>query len=232
VSRLVGAPAGYVGYDDGGQLTDKIRRQPYSLVLFDEIEKAHPDVFNMLLQILEDGYLTDAKGRRIDFTNTIVIMTSNIGAERLQKEASFGFHAGRPKDFDDLDAMHEANKGNVLDRLKKEMRPELLNRIDKTVVFRGLTKKDIFRIIDLQIDELKARLQKQGLSVSLTKGAKEYLLEKGYDAKNGVRPLRRLIQDTIEDQMAVELLDQQYQKGDIVHVATKNDELVYTTAAE
>jgi ATP-dependent Clp protease ATP-binding subunit ClpC len=232
VSRLVGAPAGYVGYDEGGQLTDKIRRQPYSLVLFDEIEKAHPDVFNMLLQILEDGYLTDAKGRRIDFTNTIIIMTSNIGAERLQKEASFGFRAERPKDLDDLDAMHDANKDNVLDRLKKEMRPELLNRIDKIVVFRGLTKKDIFRIIDLQIDELKSRLQKQGLSVSLTKQAKEYLLEHGYDAKNGVRPLRRLIQDTIEDQMAVELLDQKYQKGDIVHVATKDDQLVYTTANE
>ncbi|HSX43455.1 MAG TPA: ATP-dependent Clp protease ATP-binding subunit [Candidatus Saccharimonadales bacterium] len=232
VSRLVGAPAGYVGYDDGGQLTDKIRRQPYSLVLFDEIEKAHPDVFNMLLQILEDGYLTDAKGRRIDFTNTIVIMTSNIGAEKLQKEASFGFRAERPKDFNDLDAMHDANKDNVLDRLKKEFRPELLNRIDKIVVFRGLTRKDIFRIIDLQIDELKSRLQKQGLSVSLTKGAKEYLLEKGYDAKNGVRPLRRLIQDTIEDQMAVELLDQKYQKGDIVHVAAKDDQLVYSTTNE
>jgi ATP-dependent Clp protease ATP-binding subunit ClpC len=232
VSRLVGAPAGYVGYDEGGQLTDKIRRQPYSLVLFDEIEKAHPDVFNMMLQILEDGYLTDAKGRRIDFTNTIIIMTSNIGAERLQKEASFGFRAARPKDLDDLDAMHEANKDNVLDRLKKEMRPELLNRIDKIVVFRGLTKKDIFRIIDLQIDELRGRLQKQGISLSLTKTAKEYLLEKGYDAKNGVRPLRRLIQDTIEDQMAVELLDQHYQKGDIVHISTKNDQLVYTTANE
>jgi len=213
-------------------LTDKIRRQPYSLVLFDEIEKAHPDVFNMLLQILEDGYLSDAKGRKIDFTNTIVIMTSNIGAERLQKEASFGFRTERPTDFDDLEAMHDANKDNVLDRLKKEMRPELLNRIDKIVVFRGLTKKNIFRIIDLQIDELRARLQKQGLSVSLTKGAKEYLLEKGYDAKNGVRPLRRLIQDTIEDQMAVELLDQHYQKGDIVHVGAKDDALTYTTAAE
>lgn len=232
VSRLVGAPAGYVGYDDGGQLTDKIRRQPYSLVLFDEIEKAHPDVFNMLLQILEDGCLTDARGRRIDFTNTIIIMTSNIGAERLQKEASFGFRAARPTDFDDLDAMHEANRDNVLDRLKKEMRPELLNRIDKIVVFRGLTRKDIFRIIDLQIDELRSRLLKQGISVQLTKGAKDYLLDHGYDAKNGVRPLRRLIQDTIEDQMAVELLDQKYQKGDIVHVGTKDNELTYLTVNE
>jgi ATP-dependent Clp protease ATP-binding subunit ClpC len=232
VSRLVGAPAGYVGYDEGGQLTDKIRRQPYSLVLFDEIEKAHPDVFNMLLQILEDGHLTDAKGRKIDFTNTIVIMTSNIGADKLQKEASFGFHAAGRSDLEDLDALHEANKGNVLDRLKKEMRPELLNRIDKIVVFRGLTKKDIFRIMDLQIDELKARLQKHGLGLQLTPAAKQYLLEHGYDAKNGVRPLRRLIQDTIEDQMALELLDNQYSKGDIVHVAARGNELVYTTATE
>jgi ATP-dependent Clp protease ATP-binding subunit ClpC len=232
VARLVGAPAGYVGYDDGGQLTDKIRRQPYSLVLFDEIEKAHPDVFNMLLQMLEDGHLTDAKGRKIDFTNTIVIMTSNIGAERLQKEASFGFRAERPKDFNDLDAMHDANKDNVLDRLKKELRPELLNRIDKVIVFRGLSRKDIYRIIDLQIDELRNRLQKQGVSVTLTKNAKEYLLEHGYDPKNGVRPLRRLIQDTIEDQMALDLLDKGYNKGDIVHVTAKDNELVYTTANE
>ena len=230
VSRLVGAPAGYVGYDDGGQLTDKIRRQPYSLVLFDEIEKAHPDVFNMLLQILEDGYLTDAKGRRIDFTNTIVIMTSNIGADKLQKEASLGFEADRPADFDDLEAMHERNKDKVLDRLKKELRPELLNRIDKTVVFHALTKKDIYKIIDLQIGELSRRLQKHGLGISLTKTAKEYLLKHGYDALNGVRPLRRLIQDTIEDQMASELLDDNFIKGDIVHVGSKGDKLTYTTA--
>ncbi len=232
VSRLVGAPAGYVGYDDGGQLTDKIRRQPYSLVLFDEIEKAHPDVFNMLLQMLEDGYITDSKGRRIDFTNTIVIMTSNIGADKLQKEASLGFQAEARSDFDDLDAMHEQNKQNVLDRLKKELRPELLNRIDKTVVFRGLTKKDIYKIIDLQIEELKKRLQKHGVSLQLTSGAKQYLLEHGYDAKNGVRPLRRLIQDTIEDQLALELLDEAYSKGDIVHIASKDDTLTYTTASE
>jgi ATP-dependent Clp protease ATP-binding subunit ClpC len=232
VSRLVGAPAGYVGYDDGGQLTDKIRRQPYSLVLFDEIEKAHPDVFNILLQILEDGYLTDAKGRRIDFTNTIVIMTSNIGADKLQKEASLGFQAERRSDFNDLDAMHEANKGNVLDRLKKEMRPELLNRIDKIIVFRGLTKKDIFKIMDLQVDELKARLLRHGLGIELSKSAKEYLLKHGYDARNGVRPLRRLIQDTIEDQLAVEVLDNHYNKGDIVHVGAKANNLTYTTANE
>lgn len=232
ISRLVGAPAGYVGYDEGGQLTDKIRRQPYSLVLFDEIEKAHPDVFNMMLQMLEDGYLTDAKGRKIDFTNTIVIMTSNIGADKLQKEANLGFQASKPADFDDLDAMHQQNKDKVHDRLKKEMRPELLNRIDKIIVFRALTKKDIYRIIDLQIAELQRRVHKKGVAIHLSKAAKDYLLEKGYDAQNGVRPLRRLIQDTIEDQMALDLLNDRYETGDVIEVNAKKGELVYTTNHE
>jgi ATP-dependent Clp protease ATP-binding subunit ClpC len=232
VSRLVGAPAGYVGYDDGGQLTDKIRRQPYSLVLFDEIEKAHPDVFNMLLQLLEDGYITDAKGRRIDFTNTIVIMTSNIGADKLQKEANFGFHASKAAELKDLEALHETNSQRVQEELKKLLRPELLNRIDKTIVFRALTKQEIYKIIDLQIDELKSRLQRKGISVQLNSGAKQYLLEHGYDAKNGVRPLRRLIQDTIEDHLALDLLDEKYDKGDIVRVARKNKELTYATVSE
>ncbi len=232
VSRLVGAPAGYVGYDEGGQLTDKIRRQPYSLVLFDEIEKAHPDVFNMLLQLLEDGYLTDAKGRRIDFTNTIVIMTSNIGAQKLQKEASFGFHAVDRDDFKDLDALHDRNRDKVMDELKKMLRPELLNRIDKTIVFRALTKKDIYRIIDLQIDNLRNRLQKQGVGLEISPAAKQYLLENGYDSKNGVRPLRRLIQDTIEDHAALELLGESIAKGDILQVSSKRGKLAYASANE
>jgi ATP-dependent Clp protease ATP-binding subunit ClpC len=232
IARLVGAPAGYVGYEDGGQLTDKIRRRPYSLVLFDEIEKAHPDTFNMLLQILEDGSLTDAKGRKIDFTNTIVIMTSNIGADKLQKEADLGFHAVDRSDLKDLDKLHDANKGKVMDVLKKTMRPEFLNRIDKTIVFRSLTQKDIYRIIDLQITELSKRLQKHGLGITLTTGAKQYLLDKGYDAKNGVRPMRRLIQDEIEDHIATELLAEHYQTGDIISVGTKNGELTYTVSHE
>jgi ATP-dependent Clp protease ATP-binding subunit ClpC len=232
VSRLVGAPAGYVGYDEGGQLTDKIRRQPYSLVLFDEIEKAHPDVFNMLLQMLEDGYLTDAKGRRIDFTNTVVIMTSNVGADKLQKEANFGFHATKADELKDLQELHEANTSRVNDELKKLLRPELLNRIDKTIVFRALTRQDIYKIIDLQIDELKSRLQRKGLSVQLSKSAKQHLLERGYDARNGVRPLRRLIQDTIEDHLALDMLDEKYVKGDIIQVASKNKQLTYATTSE
>ncbi len=232
VARLVGAPAGYVGYDDGGQLTDKIRRRPYSLVLFDEIEKAHPDTFNMLLQILEDGALTDAKGRKIDFTNTIVIMTSNIGAEKLQKESSFGFHATRSSDIKDLDELHARNRDKVMDDLKKKMRPEFLNRIDKVIVFRALTKKDIYRIIDLQINELSERLRKQGLGLQLTNGAKQYLLDKGYDAHNGVRPMRRLIQDELEDHISTNLLSDSYQTGDILSVGVKKDQLTYTTIHE
>ncbi len=232
VARLVGAPAGYVGYDDGGQLTDKIRRQPYSLVLFDEIEKAHPEVFNMLLQILEDGVLTDAKGRKIDFTNTIVIMTSNIGAQKLQKEASLGFHASSHDDIKDLDGLHTMNKSKVMDDLKKTMRPELLNRIDKTIVFRALTKKDVYRILDLQIEELRQRLVKHGIGLELTSAAKQHLIDEGYDAHNGVRPLRRLLQDTIEDHIALDMLDSRYLKGDIVQVGVRDKALNYSTAQE
>jgi len=236
VARLVGAPAGYVGYDDGGQLTDRIRRQPYSVVLFDEIEKAHPDVFNMLLQILEDGALSDAKGRKIDFTNTIVIMTSNIGAEKLQKEASFGFGASKMTDLDNLDELHEANKDKVLEDLKKLMRPELLNRIDKVVVFRALTKKNALAILDLQLDDLRSRLVKKGIGLEVSKAAKEYLMENGYDSHNGARPMRRLLQETLEDAIAGGLLEESYHKGDIVKVnASKNakkTELVYAAASE
>lgn len=232
VARLVGAPAGYVGYDDGGQLTDKVRRQPYSVVLFDEIEKAHPETFNMLLQILEDGNLSDAKGRKIDFTNTIVIMTSNIGASKLQKEASLGFNIHNVAGQKDLDALHDANKDKVLDDLKKAMRPELLNRIDKTIVFRALTQKDIFKIIDLQVDDLRTRLQKKGIGLEVTTAGKQYLLDHGYDSKNGVRPLRRLIQDTLEDHIALQLLDEQYTTGDIVKVSAKKGELAYATSSE
>ncbi len=232
VARLVGAPAGYVGYDEGGQLTDKIRRQPYSLVLFDEIEKAHPDVFNMLLQILEDGCLTDAKGRKIDFTNTIVIMTSNIGAEKLQKEVSLGFNADDKKDLEDLEKLHQTNKDKVLEELKRMMRPELLNRIDKMIVFHALTKDNIMKILDLQIKELQDRLLKHGVTVKLTQKAKDYMLENGYDALNGVRPMRRLLQDTLEDHIAGELLQESYKKGDIITVNAKKNQLAYSFANE
>ncbi len=232
VSRLVGASAGYVGYDDGGQLTDKIRRQPYSVVLFDEIEKAHPDVFNMMLQILEDGRLTDGKGRIIDFTNTIVIMTSNIGAEKLQKEAQLGFDINSKKEQKDLDNLHERNKQNVKDSLEKIMRPELLNRIDNTIVFRALNKDEISKILDLQLGELENRLVHQGLGLKVMPSAKKYLAISGYDSKNGVRPLRRLLQETLEDEISNGLLDGRYVTGDLVTVKAKAGKLSYSVTKE
>lgn len=232
VARLIGAPAGYVGYDDPNQLTDRVRRHPYSIVLFDEIEKAHPDVFNMLLQILEDGSLTDSKGRKIDFTNTIVIMTGNIGAEKLQKEADFGFSADGSADFDNLDKLHTANKDKVLAELKKTMRPELLNRIDKIVVFRALTKKDAMKILDLQLNELRQRLVKKGVGLEVTLLGKQKLLEDGYDALNGARPMRRLLQETLEDQIATGLLDETYSRGDIIRVSARGGKLTYATSNE
>lgn len=232
VSRLVGAPAGYVGYDEGGQLTDKVRRQPYSLILFDEIEKAHPEVFNVLLQILEDGVLSDAKGRKIDFSNTVIIMTSNVGADKLQKEASLGFQISSDKDKKDLESLHQKNKDKVQDELKKLMRPELLNRIDKVIVFRALTKDNIMKILDLQLNELSTRLVKHGIDIKVSTSAKKHLLEKGYDSSNGVRPMRRLIQDTLEDVIAGGILEETYKKGSIIQVGLKNNQLTYTAETE
>lgn len=231
-ARLVGAPAGYVGYDDGGQLTDKIRRQPYSVVLFDEIEKAHPDVFNMLLQVLEDGVLTDAKGRKINFTNTIIIMTSNIGAEKMQKEAGFGFRADDKASLRDLDQIHEKTQEEVKAELKKMMRPELLNRIDKIVVFRALTKKDALQIVDLLVDELRQRLVRKGVGIELTAAAKQLLVERGYDDKNGARPLRRLLQDEIEDYIADKLISGTLDKGDILKVHAQKGVFQFTPTKE
>ncbi len=218
-SRLVGAPAGYVGYEDGGQLTDKIRRNPYSLILLDEIEKAHPDIFNMLLQILEDGRLTDAKGRAVDFTNTVIIMTGNIGAEQLQKESSLGFKAVTKSEIEDLEDMHEENKDKVMNELKTIMRPELINRIDKFIVFRALTTKEAKKVLELQLAELNTRLSSEKkLSVELSNAAKNHLIKKGYNPQTGVRTLRRVIQDEIEDIIAEGILKSQYANNDIVFV--------------
>ncbi len=230
-ARLVGAPAGYIGYEEGGQLTDKVRRHPYSLVLFDEIEKAHPEVLNMLLQILEDGALTDAKGRKVDFTNTIIILTSNLGAEKMQKEAAIGFRARGGVELGELGALHEQNREAATEELKQLMRPELINRLDKIVVFKALTRTEATRILDLQLGELGKRLERKGIGVSVQTNAKKILLEKGYDAANGVRPLRRIIQDMIEDEIADGLLDERYNKGDIIRVSAKKGELVFTPTA-
>lgn len=225
VARLVGAPAGYVGYDEGGQLTDKIRRQPYSLVLFDEIEKAHPEVFNMLLQIFEDGELTDAKGRKVSFRNTIIMLTSNIGAKLLQQEAQLGFAANTANKDRDVDALHNENSVKVKDELKKHMRPELINRIDKIIVFRALRKADVKKIIDVQLEDLAKRLQRQKIGIKVTPAAKTWLLNKGYDARNGVRPMRRAIQDEVEDAIADALLRNEFSTGDVITVDVVNKQL-------
>lgn len=230
VSRLLGAPAGYVGYEEGGQLTEQVRQQPYSLILFDEIEKAHPDVFNMLLQLLEDGYVTDANGRKVDFTNTVVIMTSNIGAELLQKEAVMGF---RPKsETEGIEQYHEEIAEKVRDDLRNHMRPELLNRIDKTIVFKALTRKEVDRILQLRLDELKQRLAESGIAIVVESSARKLLVEAGYESSMGVRPLRRAIEDMIEDPLATKILQNEFSSGDVIRVAGRKGELHFTADVE
>ncbi len=225
VSRLVGAPAGYVGYDDGGQLTEIVRRKPYSLILFDEIEKAHPDVFNMLLQILEDGFVTDAKGRKVDFRNTIIIMTSNVGASEMYREAKMGFKAETRDDEREVEEVHEQIKTKVMSDLKQLFRPEFLNRIDQVVVFRSLSKADIKKILNLQLADLAARLKEQDIDLRVSPSAKALLMEKGYDLDNGARPMRRAVQDYIEDPLAQDLLGLQIKSGDTVEVTRRGDKL-------
>lgn len=226
VSRLVGAPAGYVGFDEGGQLTEKVRRRPYSLILFDEIEKAHPDVFNMLLQILEDGQLTDAKGRKVDFRNTIIIMTSNVGARQLHDEAVIGFNTHSEKDEVKLEKLHETMQKNLKAELKKVFRPEFLNRIDHVVVFRALAPADIEKIIDLQLKDLARRLEAKEVTLKFAAGIKKVLLKEGYDADNGARPLRRAIQTLIEDPLASEMIDGHIHPGDTVKVSLDKDDKI------
>ncbi|MEX0748684.1 MAG: ATP-dependent Clp protease ATP-binding subunit [Candidatus Saccharimonadales bacterium] len=231
MSRLLGAPAGYVGYEEGGQLTEKVRRQPYSLILFDEIEKAHPDVFNMLLQILEDGSVSDAQGRRVDFTNTVIIMTSNIGAEWLQKEAVLGFRPATD-DAQDLAGYHEQVATRVKEDLSKQMRPELLNRIDKIIVFKALSRPEVKRILKLRITELERRLSEQGLGIIFTNSARRHLVEAGYEPSMGVRPLRRAIEEMVEDPIATKLLSDEFSSGDVIRVSAEAGELKFSLVTE
>jgi ATP-dependent Clp protease ATP-binding subunit ClpC len=224
VSRLVGAPPGYVGYEEGGQLTEKVRRKPYSVVLLDEIEKAHPDVFNILLQVLDDGILTDSLGRRVDFKNTIVIMTSNIGTRDLKRTGGFGF--GTPSAAGEYSSM----KSTIEDALKRVFNPEFLNRIDDTIIFHQLEKKHILDIITIQMVELVKRVHGMGLKVELTKQARELLAEKGYDPAFGARPLRRALQRYMEDPIAEEILKGKYPEGSTIKVRVnkKTGELKFT----
>ncbi len=231
-SRLVGAPAGYVGYEDGGKLTDKIRRQPYSVVLFDEIEKAHPDVFHLLLQILEDGSLTDAKGHKVDFSNAIIILTSNLGAERLQKESSLGFHATTKNDEKKLDALHDENAAIAEEALSKLMRPELINRFDAIVTFRALTRREVAKIFDNLINELQDRLVRKGIHLVIAPSAKKLMIDRGHDERFGARPLRRTIQDMLEHTIADGILSGEYEKGSVLKVAAEKGRIVVNVGQE
>lgn len=215
VSRLIGAPAGYVGYEDGGKLTEAVRRKPYSVILFDEIEKAHPDVFNLLLQVLEDGVLTDGQGNKIKFNNTIVILTSNLGSADMLRESELGFTARTAKDKKALAAEYETNKSYAMKALKKMMRPELINRMDSILVFHALTRKDVEKIFDNLIDDLKKRLATKGIGLKVDPAAKEYLINEGYDPKNGARPLRRCIENEVESMLSEAIIAEEFKKGDI-----------------
>ena len=231
-SKLLGAPAGYVGYDDGGQLTDRVRRQPYSVVLFDEIEKAHPDVFQLLLQLLEEGRLTDAKGRSVSFANTVIILTSNLGAERMRRESSLGFSAKTSSERDEVDELHEENTRAAHDALEGYMRPELINRFDSIVVFRALSRAEVGKIFDLLIDELRGRLHRKGIGIEVSTKAKRWFIDKGYDAKNGARPLRRAIESELEHRIADGLLGSKYGKGDVLRVDTERGSLRLSVTQE
>jgi ATP-dependent Clp protease ATP-binding subunit ClpC len=225
VSRLVGAPPGYVGYDEGGQLTEKVRRRPFSVVLFDEIEKAHPDVFNTLLQILEDGRLTDGQGRIVDFKNTVIILTTNLGTRDVAKAVSLGFQAS-----EDEESNYERMKQKVNDELKQHFRPEFLNRIDDTIVFHQLTEEQILKIVDLMIARIETQLRNKDISLELTREAKLFLAKKGYDPVLGARPLRRTIQREIEDNLSERILFNELRPGQIVVVKCEGDPVDFEKA--
>ncbi|HEX77063.1 MAG TPA: ATP-dependent Clp protease ATP-binding subunit [Dehalococcoidia bacterium] len=230
VARLVGAPPGYVGYDEGGQLTETVRRKSYSAILLDEIEKAHPDVFNILLQIFDDGHLTDAKGRRVDFRNTIIAMTSNIGAELIKRDTTLGF-ALQTDEEKSRQQSYERMKEKVLGEVKRFFRPEFLNRIDGIVVFHALTMEHIRKIVDLMLTTVAQQLGERGVKLEVTDKAKDFLGEKGYDQTFGARPLRRVIQNLVEDELSEKLLRGEFQSGDTVVVDVEDDHIVFRTVS-
>ena len=225
VSRLVGSPPGYVGYEEGGQLTEKVRRNPYSVVLFDEIEKAHPDVWNMLLQILEEGKLTDSLGRAVNFRNTIVLMTSNVGSDTLRKSSTLGFAPITDE------SSYEKARERVLEESKKTFRPEFLNRLDDLIVFRSFTKPDLIQILNLEVEKVLERLRKKNLKLELDEKAKDFLVEKGYDPQYGARPMRRAVERYFEDPLAEEILKGVLHEGDTITVTADKDKLVFSQKA-
>src|SRR5690606_26447564 len=200
-ARLVGAPPGSVGYEDAGQLTEAIRRRPYSIVVFDEIEKAHPEAFNMLLQVMEEGHLTDARGRRVDFRNSIIVMTSNVGADTIKRGTTLGFNVPRDEEMT-AKQEYDAMRMNVIEQLRRAFRPEFLNRVDAMVVFRSLTKDEIKQIVELELNKVRERLIEHAITLEMTEEARDWLAERGYDPEFGARPLRRLIQNEVEDALS------------------------------
>jgi ATP-dependent Clp protease ATP-binding subunit ClpC len=226
VSRLIGAPPGYVGYDEGGQLTEAVRRRPYSVVLFDEIEKAHPDVFNMLLQVLDDGRLTDSLGHVVDFKNTILIMTSNLGTALIGKRTSPGFLSASAEDT------YDRMKDRVLDELKRAFRPEFLNRIDEVIVFHSLSEDHIRGIVQLMLDRVNRQLEERAIRVALSPEAVNFLIEKGFDATYGARQLRRIIQKHIEDPLAESIIAGRVQDGVQIEVRVQGEGLIFEPVSE
>jgi len=221
VSRLIGAPPGYVGYEEGGQLTERVRRRPYAVILLDEIEKAHPDVFNLLLQVFEEGRLTDSFGRKVDFRNTIIIMTSNVGAELIRKTGSLGFKTQKEE------ITYQEMKDKLLEEVKRTFKPEFLNRIDDIIVFRQLVKEDLMRIIDIEVGFVTNRLKEQNISLEVNQEAKDFLIERGFDPVFGARPLKRTIQRFLEDPLAQDIISKRFKEGSVVRVSCKNNELIF-----
>jgi ATP-dependent Clp protease ATP-binding subunit ClpC len=221
VSRLIGAPPGYVGYEEGGQLTEKVRRRPYSVILLDEIEKAHPDVFNLLLQVFEDGRLTDSFARKVDFRNTIMIMTSNVGAELIRKTGAIGFKNQKEE------VTYQDMKDKLLEEVKRTFKPEFLNRIDDIIVFRPLIREDLVKIVEIELDHVAQRLKEQNIKLEISAEAKDFLVEKGFDPVFGARPLKRTIQRFLEDPLASEIISKRFKDGSTIKVGRKNEELIF-----
>ncbi len=229
VARLIGSPPGYVGYEEGGQLTEAVRRKPYSIVLLDEIEKANPEVFNILLQIMEDGRLTDGKGKIVNFKNTIIIMTSNVGAHQIKKQKSIGFSSNNDSSNE---TEYEKMKENILGELKQKFRPEFLNRIDDTIVFHKLSDEDLNQIIDLMLASIRKRLESREIYLNFEENSKKFLLNKGIDLDYGARPLRRLIIKEVEDRLSEEILQGNIRIGDRVGVSELENKLVFKKLTE
>ena len=225
VSRLIGAPPGYVGFDQGGLLTDSIDQHPHCVLLLDEIEKAHPEAFNILLQIFDDGHLTDAKGRKVDFRNTIIVMTSNIGSDLIRQDRSIGF-AARGDNAEDAERSYQRMKDNVTDEVRRFFRPEFLNRIDGQVVFHALSEEHMVDIVDLMLVEVSSNLIEQGIGLEVTEQAKQWLAETGYDPQFGARPLRRVIQDSVEDKLSDAILGGDLHPGDTALVDHDGEDLI------